>query len=78
MLQTPCLLLGGHSQLPALLCGGQSCAQVVVVTRYSYQGAGKTVDASPEQGLEGTEDRRHNPGASTLPSDAELLAQRHE
>ena len=44
------------------------------ITRYSYQGADKIVDAYGAQGLEGLKDQRHgNRGAPTLLSDADLL-----
>ncbi len=44
------------------------------ITRYSYQGADKIVDAYLAHGLESINDQRHgNRGAPTLLSDAELL-----
>ena len=44
------------------------------ITRYSYQGADKIVDAYLARGLESINDQRHgNRGAPTLLSDAELL-----
>ncbi|WP_424952483.1 winged helix-turn-helix domain-containing protein [Deinococcus sp.] len=44
------------------------------ITRYSYQGADKVMDAYVAQGLEGIKDQRHsNRGAPTLLSDADLL-----
>ena len=44
------------------------------ITRYSYQGADKIVDAYLAHGLESIKDQRHgNRGAPTLLSDAELL-----
>ena len=47
---------------------------MLAITRYSYQGADKIVDAYEAQGLEGIKDQRHgNRGAPTLLSDADLL-----
>ena len=47
---------------------------MLAITRYSYQGANKIVDAYGAQGLKGLKDQRHgNRGAPTLLSDAELL-----
>ena len=47
---------------------------MLAITQYSYQGAGKIVDAYEAQGLDGIKDQRHgNRGAPTLLSDADLL-----
>lgn len=47
---------------------------MLAITRYSYQGADKIVDAYTAQGLEGLKDLRHrNGGAPTLLSDGDLL-----
>ena len=47
---------------------------MLAITRYSYQGADKIVDAYTAQGLDGLKDQRHgNRGAPTLLSDADLL-----
>ena len=58
----------------SLLAEGRSYAEVLPITRYSYQGADKIVDAYLAHGLESITDQRHgNRGAPTLLSDAELL-----
>ena len=63
-----------RSQLLALLVEGRSYAEVLPITRYSYQGADKIVNAYLAHGLESINDQRHgNRGAPTLLSDAELL-----
>jgi transposase len=68
-----CAVERRRSQLLALLCEGKSYAEVLAITRYSYQGADKVVDAYVAQGLEGIKDQRHgNRGAPTLLSDADL------
>ena len=69
-----CAVERRRSQLLALLCEGRSYAEVLAITRYSYQGADKIVDAYGAQGLDGLKDQRHgNRGAPTLLSDADLL-----
>ena len=72
--RSTCAVERRRSQLLALLAEGKSYTEVLAITRYSYQGADKIVDAYVAQGLEGIKDQRHgNRGAPTLLSDADLL-----
>lgn len=72
--RSTCAVERRRSQLLALLAEGKSYAEVLAVTRYSYQGADKIVDAYLANGLEGIKDQRHgNRGAPTLLNDADLL-----
>ncbi len=72
--RSTCAVERRRSQLLALLAEGKSYGEVLAVTRYSYQGADKIVDAYLAHGLEGIKDQRHgNRGAPTLLSDADLL-----
>ncbi len=72
--RSTCAVERRRSQLLALLAEGKSYAEVLAITRYSYQGADKIVDAYGVHGLESLKDQRHgNRGAPTLLSDAELL-----
>ncbi len=72
--RSTCAVERRRSQLLALLCEGKSYREVLEITRYSYQGADKVMDAYVAQGLEGIKDQRHsNRGAPTLLSDADLL-----
>ena len=72
--RSTCAVERRRSQLLALLAEGKPSAEVLAITRYSYQGANKIVDAYEAQGLESLKDQRHgNRGAPTLLSDADLL-----
>ena len=72
--RSTCAVERRRSQLLALLVEGKSYAEVLAITRYSYQGADKIVDAYEAQGLDRIKDQRHgNRGAPTLLSDADLL-----
>lgn len=58
----------------AFLAEGRSFQEALNLTRYSYQGADKIIDAYHANGVASLEDQRqHNRGAPTLLSDAELL-----
>ena len=72
--RSTCAVERRRSQLLALLAEGKPHAEVLAITRHTYQGANKIVDAYEAQGLDGIKDQRHgNRGAPTLLSDAELL-----
>ena len=72
--RSTCTVERRRRQLLALLAEGKPSAEVLAITRSSYQGANKIVDAYEAQGLESLKDQRHgNRGAPTLLSDADLL-----
>jgi hypothetical protein len=72
--RSTCAIERRRGQLLALLCEGKSYAEVLEITRYSYQGADKIVDTHGAQGLERLKDQRHGfRSALTLLSDADLL-----
>ena len=72
--RSTCAVERRRSQLLALLAERKSYVEVLAITRYSYQGVDKIVDAYEAQGLDGIKDQRHgNRGAPTLLSDANLL-----
>lgn len=72
--RSTCVVERRRSQLLAFLAEGKSNQEALTLTRYSYQGADKIIDAYHEGGLASLEDQRHhNRGAPTLLSDAQLL-----
>lgn len=72
--RSTCAVERRRSQLLAFLAEGKSFQEALKLTRYSYQGADKIIDAYHVKGVAGLEDQRqHNRGAPTLLSDAELL-----
>lgn len=72
--RSTCAVERRRSQLLAFLAEGKSYPEALKLTHYSYQGADKIIDAYHEGGLASLEDqRRHNRGAPTLLSDAQLL-----
>ena len=65
--RSTCAVERRRSQLLALLAEGKPYAEVLAITRYSYQGADKIVDAYEAQGLDGIKDQRHgNRGAPSV------------
>lgn len=63
-----------RSQLLGLLADGRTYLEALDITKYSYQGADKIIDAYHKQGLDALPDKRHkNCGAPSLLSDAQLL-----
>ena len=64
--RSTCAVERRRSQLLALLAEGKSYTEVLAITRYSYQGADKIVDAYLAQGLEGIKDRNCSAGRFDL------------
>ena len=55
--RSTCAVERRRSQLLALLAEGKPSAEVLAITRYSYQGANNIVDAYVAQGLESLKDQ---------------------
>ena len=55
--RSTCAVERRRSQLLALLAEGKPYAEVLAITRYSYQGADKIVDAYGAQGLDRIKDQ---------------------
>ena len=72
--RSTCAVERRRSQLLAFLAEGKSNQEALTLTRYSYQGADKIIDAYHAGGLASLKDQRHhNRGAPTLLSDTQLL-----